>query len=219
MSEGRGLRRALTVDSVDLRLPSALQVSREIFVTDTDTDGDSIRHSRVRMAGLPLLVDRYTFSMPYPTSEDSELDQIREIQSEFGQLQFGVWKPMKANYIATQGQTDFYIPRRRRNAASVFSETEATYPFTCSRNGTAQTVVMVTGSTVSVPASGTCNVARSPATTGDRIDEVIFKLSACTKGDVIRIQCWPAVLVRLVAAGEDYPGGFREERSIVFRER
>jgi len=219
MSEGRGLRRALTIDGESLRLPAGLEAQRELFVTDVDTDGDSIRFSRARRPGLPFLEDRYTFTLPYPTSNDEDLDQILALQAEFEQMQFAYWKPTYAKYIAVEGQTDFWLPRRRRNAPSVFGEDESVYPFTCVRNGDAQAVTLFAGSSVSVPVPGACHVAREAAASGARLDEVLFRTSACTKGDVLRIKFWAAMLVRLVSGGESYPGGFREERDLVFRER
>jgi len=219
MSEGRGLRRALTIDGEDLRLPAGLEAQREIYVTDVDTDGDSIRYSRARKPGLPFLQDRYSFTLPYPTSNDDDLEQVAELQSEFGEMQFSYWKPIRAKYIAVAGQTDFWLPRRRRNAPSIFGEDESAYPFTCTRNGNTQIVTCIAGSSVSVPVDGVCNVAREAAASGARRDEVIFRLSACGAADVVRIKWYGAMLVRLIAGGESYPGGFREERELVFMER
>jgi len=220
MSTGRGLRRLIAIDgSGDIQLPSELAVEHQLLLTDVDTDGDSFRYTRIPFAGLPTHEKRYRFRLPYPTSSEATIDTIRELQEEFGQLLYAHWKPIKAKYIATEGQVSFYLPRRRRNAASVLGETEANYPFTCTRNGTTQTVTMVTGSTVSTPAAGACNVARAARTAAPRKDYVEFRLSACTAGDVVSINFWAAYLVRVVETSEGYPGSFRETRDLTFLER
>jgi hypothetical protein len=220
MSELRGIRNYITILGYgDIENPIEIVPERQLFVTDVDTDGDSFRYSKIPFAGLPTHETRYRFPLPYPTSSDTTVDTLRELQEEFGELTFAHWKPMKAKYIATEGQVSFYLPRRRRNAASVLSKSETTFPFTCTRNGSTQTVSMVTGSTVTTPASGSCNVARAAKTTGDQKDYVEFRLSACTAGDIVWIQYWPAFLVRVVDAAEGYPGGFRETRDITLLER
>lgn len=220
MSTDRGLRYYITIDGYgDLELPSELLPEKQLLDTDVDAEGESYRYTRQPFAGLPTQTNRYRFPLPYPTASDSMISTLRELQDESGQLLMSHWKPINPKYIATEGQVSFYLPRRRRNAASSLSKSETTFPATVELNGVAQTVTMVAGPTVTTPSSGACNFSRTAATSGATKGYVEFRLAACTAGDIVRVQFWPAFIVRVVAAGEGYAGGFRESRDIAFLER
>jgi len=223
MTTARGIRRIPTINGSDLSLPpTAITPSKQRLVTDVRTEGDSFRYGHAPLAGLPTHEVLYQFSLPYDSVDDDVLDELMDIEEIFDELTLAIWKKVRARYIATEGQTDFYVPRRRLNAPNALTVPgvdEATYPVTVTRSVTAQAVTMVTGTGVSVPAAGACNFARSPVASGDYRDYTQFKLSACSAGDVIILDHYPCFRVRVIDASESYPGGFRETRELTFLER
>lgn len=223
MTTVRGITNFITIGGTDLDgyNPAEIRPRIDELATDVDTKGDSTRFWPYVLAGLPDKLDRYTFELPWPTKKDAtHLRAIRRFQATAGSISLAIWKPINVYYTATDGQTTFYLPRRRQNAPSALSKSTTTFPLSVWIDGSAvSTIAYAAGPTVSTPAAGTCNVSQSAHTSGNYEGYVEFRLAAQSAGAVIEVEFYPLFICRVLSRTENYPGSFQEERGLVLQER
>jgi len=222
MTQALGIRETLEIDGTLLTFgASSAQVTPERNESAVKTMSDTKLYRAYKLAGLPNIEETFRISIPIDGLDSDSMDEVRTIErlrllGGFHTLAW--WKYERAYYTATAGQTAFYIASRRRDAASVKGIANL-YPALCWKNGTVQTVVMVAGSSPSVPSSGTVNIADTPVASGDYLDYTKFCLSACTAGDIIELAVMPLLRVWVDSPSMDFPGSNQEQHSIVLVER
>jgi hypothetical protein len=189
--------------------------------TDHVTHGDSVRVFRRPGANHALMDRRYRFALPWPAIHDeSTIRLIARLQALPVETTLAYWKPVATYYVATSGQTAFFLPRRRQNAPQVLGQSLTAYPLVVTLNGDELTTEYVDGNDPTVPEAGTVNLASAVYGGASQYkDSVMFRTSARTAGDVLWVEHVPLFLVRTVGMHEAYPGGFRESRALFMMER
>lgn len=220
MTDTLGIRETIEIDGALLTFGAeslSLDPARNEFAVTTLSDTKLFR--TYTLAGLPNVEESFRITLPVGgLATDAEVRTVERLRLLGGFHTVALWKYERAFYTATTGQTDFYIPRRRRDAASVKGIANL-YPALCWKNGTVQTIAMISGAAPSVPASGIVNIADTPVSSGVYLDYTKFCLAACAAGDVIEFAVMPLFRVYVDSPRVDFPSGNRERHDLVLVER
>lgn len=184
------------------------------------TKGDTKLYRTYNLAGLPNVEESFVITLPVGgLAKPEEIRAVERLRLLGGFHTAALWKYERAYYTATDGQTDFYIGNRRRDAASV-KGISGLYPPLVWLNGTEiATVSVISGSNPSVPVAGVCNVGDTPISTGVYRDYTKFCLAACAAGDIIEFAVMPLFRVYVSNPRIDFPGGNMERHDVVLLER
>lgn len=183
--------------------------------TTVPTQGASRLYAEYVGAGFPSHDIRWQFDLPLGgLDSDDELRHIGFVRATSGYVAFALGKEDYCEYVATQGQTTFYLPRRRRNAPQVLGESTTDNPFLCWVNGALLTTNYEDGPTLDVPADGEVTIARDAGTNGF----TMFRIgSTLAVGDVVRI-AWPPLYLVVAGSRVDFPKAHAEIHTLTLTE-
>lgn len=215
-----GITSDVTIDGVDYDwAPDTTSLDIESSEIAVAAKSETFLYRDQVLAGLPDVEERFR-AIPFSTSaleNDTERRRLQLLRMQGGFHWLALWAPERAIYTATEGQTAFFLPRRRRDAGAVLGRS-GSFPLTVTRNSVAQTYALVAGSSPATPSSGTCNVATDPVASGEYRDYTAFALSACTAGDVIELTYYPYLRVYVERPRVSYQS-VTESHDFVFVER
>ncbi len=191
-------------------------------------DGSTVLYKPYGTAGNPDQAIDFSWLLPFswiPEEHQATREKLEEILSEGGLHTLCLWKPMLLTYTAALGQDTFYIPRRRQNAATVFSLDEyGDYLMTFTVNGVARDLAfedVVDDSTV--VADGDVSVSRTLDTRG----RLMVKTSpSIGPGDIpagkvgakVQLLFYPVHTVFISEITSDVPEAGKEPKAFTFME-
>lgn len=184
------------------------------------TKGDTKLYRDYTLAGLPNVEESFSITLPVGgLAQPDEVRAAERLRLLGGFHTAALWKYERQFYTAIDGQTDFYIANRRRDAASVKGISGLYPPLVWLNDVAIATVSVIAGASPSVPVAGVCNVGDTPVSTGAYRDFTKFCLAACAAGDLIEFAVMPLFRVYVSNPRIDFASGNQERHDLVLLER